>query len=67
MIFGRRVYCDLNTVNIVLMVVLAAIIGFAIGNSYGQAKMKMIFNNLLDKLTKNMKAIVDPDTKGETK
>lgn len=46
----------MNTVNIVLMVILAAMIGFAIGNVWGQAKVKSLFSNLLDQLTKGLKA-----------
>ena len=49
----------MNTVNIVLMVILSAIIGFAAGNVFGQTKMKMIFNDILNKLTEGMKAVAN--------
>lgn len=39
----------MSTVNIVLMTVLAAMIGFGIGNAYGQQKMKIILNDLIKK------------------
>lgn len=55
----------MSTVNIVLMVVLAAIIGFAMGNTYGQAKMKVLFTDLLNKLTDNMKAVAGKERKKE--
>ena len=55
----------MNTVNIVLMIVLAVMIGFAMGNVYGQQKMKMIFNDLLNKLTNGMKVIAGTEEKGE--
>lgn len=39
----------MNTVNIVLMIVLTAIISFSAGNAYGQQKMRMIVSGMLDK------------------
>jgi hypothetical protein len=50
-----------------LMIILAVMIGFAMGNVYGQQKMKMIFNDLLNKLTNGMKVIAGTDEKGEKK
>jgi hypothetical protein len=47
------------------MIVLAVMIGFSMGNVYGQQKMKMIFNDLLNKLTNGMKVIAGTDEKGE--
>lgn len=47
----------MNTLNLVLMIVLSAMIGFAMGNVYGQQKMKIIFNSLLDKLANGLKNI----------
>ena len=54
----------MSTVNIVLMIVLSAIIGFAMGSAYGQAKMKLIFNQMLDKLTLHLKGLKDSKDKG---
>ena len=45
----------MGTVNIVLMCVLFAMIGFAIGNAYGKAVMKKTFSDLLQKLTEGLK------------
>lgn len=49
----------MSTVNLVLMIVLSAMIGFAIGNAYGQARMKLIVNNLLEKMTAGLKNIAE--------
>ena len=57
----------MSTVNIVLMMVLSAIIGFAAGNVWGQAKMKAIFNDLLNKLTNGLKTAAGLMTKEEDK
>jgi len=57
----------LDTVNIVLMVVLSAMIGFAIGNSWGRYAMKQMIINLLTQfIGKAQKAASQDETqKGE--
>ena len=55
----------MSTVNLVLMIILATTIGFAMGNVYGQAKMKAIFNDLLNKLTENLQAVAQSAKKGD--
>ena len=45
----------MDTVNIVLMIVLAAMIGFAIGNVWGKETMKRTFTELISKLTDGLK------------
>ena len=55
----------MNTVNIILMVLLSAMIGFAIGNICGKETMKRIFTKLLDDLMKGMKAASEAGKKGE--
>lgn len=45
----------MDTVNLVLMMVLCAMIGFAIGNAWGKATMKHMFSELLNKLTEGLK------------
>ena len=57
----------LSTLNLVLTIVLTAMIGFAIGNAYGQTKMKMILNDLIKKMTDGIRSINDraADKKGD--
>ena len=57
--FLKGVNGYLSTPNLVLSIILAAIIGFAIGNAYGQARMKLIVNNLLEKMTAGLKNIAE--------
>lgn len=57
----------MSTVNIVLMMILSVFIGFAMGNVWGQAKMKALFKNLLDKLSEGLKNAAGLTTKGEDK
>lgn len=59
----------MNTLNQVLTIILSAILGFAIGNAYGQTKMKMILNDLIDKVTKGLRSFNDQaaDKKGDAK
>ena len=45
----------MSTVNIILMAVLCAMIGFAIGNVYGRESMKKTVATLFDSLTKGLK------------
>lgn len=45
----------MDTVNLVLMIVLSAMIGFGIGNAWGKATMKHLFSELLNKLTEGLK------------
>lgn len=57
----------MNTVNIVLMIVLSAMIGFAIGNSWGRYAMKQMINNLLTQFIGNAQKAASQDAtqKGE--
>ena len=41
-------------------------IGFAIGNAYGQQKMKMILNELLKKMTDGLTNLASAEKKGES-
>lgn len=45
----------MNTVNTVLMMVLCAIIGFAIGNAWGRYAMKQAFMNLVEQILDGLK------------
>jgi hypothetical protein len=49
----------------VLLAILTTIIGFSIGNVYGQQKMKMILSDLITKMTDGLKTISTQDKKGE--
>lgn len=55
----------MNTVNIVLLTILATMIDFAMGNVFGQTKMKMLFNDLLTKMTEGLKSAASSLTKKE--
>ena len=57
----------MDTVNIVLMVILASIIGFAIGNVWGKESMRRTLSGLLAQLTDGMKKAVETEVrkKGE--
>lgn len=46
----------MDTVNIVLMIVLSVMIGFAIGNVWGRESMKRTMSGLLEQLTKGISA-----------
>jgi len=46
----------MNEVNTVLMMILCAMIGFAIGNVYGQNKIKMLIQDLLTRMTNGLKS-----------
>ena len=45
----------MDTVNLVLMIILSAMIGFGIGNAWGKATMKHLFSELLSKMTEGLK------------
>ena len=45
----------MDTANLVLMIILSAMIGFAIGNAWGKAAMKHLFSELLNKMTESLK------------
>ena len=49
----------MSTVNIVLMAILCAMIGFAIGNIYGRESMKKTVASLFDSLTKGLKVAAE--------
>ena len=44
----------MDTLNIVLMMVLCAMIGFAIGNVYGRETMKKTFQSVIDNIMKGL-------------
>ena len=46
----------MTTMNTVLMMILCAMIGFAIGNAWGQIKIKRLFSTLIEQLTNGLKA-----------
>lgn len=46
----------MNTVNIVLMMILCAMIGFALGNIWGKEVMKKTLSGLLKQLIEGMKS-----------
>lgn len=58
---------EMDTVNMILMMVLCAMIGFAIGNVCGKESMKRIFSTLLDQMLKGIQSAGGKtgDTKGE--
>lgn len=45
----------MSTVNIVLMVILSAFIGFAIGNAWGKETMKRTLSNFITQITEGLK------------
>ncbi len=45
----------MNSINLALMIILSAIIGFAIGNVWGKESMKRTISSLLNDLTKGLK------------
>lgn len=45
----------MDTLNIVLMMVLCVMIGFAIGNIYGKEAMKKTFQSVIDNIVKGLK------------
>lgn len=45
----------MDTANLVLMIILSAMIGFAIGNAWGKATMKHMFSELLNKMTESLR------------
>ena len=45
----------MNTINMVLMIILSVMIGFAIGNIWGKETMKRTFAELISKLTEGLK------------
>lgn len=55
----------MNTVNLVLTIVLSSILGFLIGSAYGQAKMKVIFTDMIDKMTNGLKSLNGKHTNKE--
>ena len=55
----------MNTANIVLMIVLAAMIGFAIGNAWGKEAMRRTLSGLLNQLIEGMKRASEGGNKGE--
>ena len=55
----------MSTVNLILMVVLSVMIGFAIGNVWGKETMKRIFSDLLQKLTEGLKVAASEQKKKE--
>lgn len=65
--FGRGEQIELDTINIVLMIILSVMIGFAIGNVYGRASMKQIMTDLLNQMIDGAKksSITAQRTKGE--
>lgn len=46
---------SMDTLNIVLMMVLCVMIGFAIGNIYGKETMKKTFQSVIDNIVKGLK------------
>lgn len=46
----------MDTINIVLMIVLSAIIGFAAGNAWGKETMRRLYISFIDHITDGMKA-----------
>ena len=46
----------MSTPNIILMIALSVMIGFAIGNVWGKETMKKLFSEILNKLTDGIKA-----------
>ena len=46
----------MNTVNLVLMIILSVMIGFAIGNVWGKETMKRLFSETLNKMIEGLKA-----------
>ena len=57
----------MNTVNIVLMVVLAAMIGFAIGNVWGKETMRRIMQGLINQIIDGLKTAAGMNVKHEDK
>ncbi len=53
----------MNTANIVLMVILSVMIGFAIGNVWGKETMKRTIADLLNKLTEGLKLAAGTEQK----
>lgn len=47
----------MNTANIFLMVILSAMIGFAIGNIWGKETMKRTMQELLNQIISGMKTV----------
>ncbi len=45
----------MDTVNIVLMILLSAMIGFAIGNAWGKETMKRVMTGLLDQMIRGVR------------
>ena len=45
----------MNQVNVILMMILCTMIGFAIGNVYGQNKIKMLIQDLITKMGNALK------------
>lgn len=45
----------MNQVNTILMMILCVMIGFAIGNVYGQNKIKMLIQDLITKMGNALK------------
>lgn len=46
----------MNEVNTILMMILCAMIGFAIGNVYGQNKIKMLIQDLITRMMNGIKS-----------
>jgi hypothetical protein len=44
----------MDTLNIVLMMILSVMIGFAIGNVYGKETAKKMFQTLIDSIAKHL-------------
>lgn len=55
----------MNTINIVLMVILAAMIGFGIGNVWGKEVMKRTLQSLLEQMITGMKNATSNNKDGE--
>lgn len=49
----------MSTANIVLLAILSAILGFAIGNVYGKESIKRTIAIMLTQLTENLKKLSD--------
>ena len=57
----------MNTVNIILMVILAAMIGFAIGNVWGKEVMRRIMQGLINQVIDGLKMAAEANVKHEDK
>lgn len=51
----------MDTLNLILLMILSAIFGFAMGNVYGQQKMRMMLSDLLNQLTDHIRIVTETD------